>query len=216
MCFEPWHRAAWVPADDKSPNLRVRHPVKLCARFESLRDSRRLKVRLECYSDSKADERPVRFYLGEQLRMVGEILDPGRGQTTFFSKFGQMMATCTSCVRTTPPRRAMDRESFSRTWSLPSRWTDTGDCADRRVVGERLAAIVFLRPSLQMHVGAKPGDHPRVGFGRSYSGHLLVGLDPRQATTSRRLGRLCERRHQAAKSILGLSKRPVTGSERPV
>jgi hypothetical protein len=93
LCFEPWHRAAWVPADDKSPNLRVRHPVKLCARFESLRDSRRLKVRLECYSDSKADERPVRFYLGEQLRMVGEILDPGRGQTTFFSKFGQMMAT---------------------------------------------------------------------------------------------------------------------------
>ena len=34
-----------------------------------------MKLRVECYSGSKADERPVRFYLGEQLRLVEEILD---------------------------------------------------------------------------------------------------------------------------------------------
>jgi hypothetical protein len=38
-----------------------------------------MQVRVECYSGSKADERPVRFYLGEQLRMVEEVLDQWYG-----------------------------------------------------------------------------------------------------------------------------------------
>src|SRR5580700_2193283 len=38
-----------------------------------------MKLRVECYSGNKADERPVRFYLGEQLRMVEEILDQWYG-----------------------------------------------------------------------------------------------------------------------------------------
>ena len=55
-----------------------------------------MKLRVECYSGHKADERPVRFYLGEQLRMVEEILDQWYGPTTFSSKFGQTTEICTS------------------------------------------------------------------------------------------------------------------------
>jgi hypothetical protein len=52
------------------------------------RDNERMKLRVECYSGNKADERPVRFYLGEQLRMVEEILDQWYGPNDISSKFG--------------------------------------------------------------------------------------------------------------------------------
>src|SRR3977135_3117393 len=45
-----------------------------------------MKLRVECYSGNKADERPVRFYLGEQLRMVEEILDQWYGLNDIFFK----------------------------------------------------------------------------------------------------------------------------------
>ena len=45
-----------------------------------------MKLRVECYSGNKADERPVRFYLGEQLRMVEEILDQWYGPNDIFSR----------------------------------------------------------------------------------------------------------------------------------
>ncbi len=45
-----------------------------------------MKVRVECYAGNKADERPVRFYLGEQLRMVEDILDQWYGPNDIFFK----------------------------------------------------------------------------------------------------------------------------------
>ena len=45
-----------------------------------------MKLPVECYSGNKADERPVRFYLGEQLRMVEEILDQWYGPNDIFFK----------------------------------------------------------------------------------------------------------------------------------
>jgi hypothetical protein len=35
----------------------------------------RMKVQVECYAGRKADERPVRFRLGEHQYMVEEVLD---------------------------------------------------------------------------------------------------------------------------------------------
>jgi hypothetical protein len=34
-----------------------------------------MKLRVECYSGTKADERPLRFYLGDRLLLVEEVLD---------------------------------------------------------------------------------------------------------------------------------------------
>jgi hypothetical protein len=45
-----------------------------------------MQLRVECYSGSKADERPGRFYLGDQLRMVEEILDQWYGPNDTFFK----------------------------------------------------------------------------------------------------------------------------------
>ena len=45
-----------------------------------------MKLRVECYSGSKADERPVRFHLGEQLRIIEEILDQWYGPNDKFFK----------------------------------------------------------------------------------------------------------------------------------
>jgi len=45
-----------------------------------------MKLRVECYSGSKADERPVRFHLGDQLRIVDEILDRWYGPDASFFK----------------------------------------------------------------------------------------------------------------------------------
>ena len=50
------------------------------------RDNGNVRLRVECYSGSKADERPLRFYLGEQLRMVEEILDQWYGPDSIFFK----------------------------------------------------------------------------------------------------------------------------------
>ena len=45
-----------------------------------------MKLQVECYSGSKADERPVRFRLGERLFMVEEVLDQWYGPDDSFFK----------------------------------------------------------------------------------------------------------------------------------
>jgi hypothetical protein len=45
-----------------------------------------MKLRVECYSGAKADERPVRFYLGERVFFVEEVLDQWYGPSDLFFK----------------------------------------------------------------------------------------------------------------------------------
>ena len=45
-----------------------------------------MKLRVECYSGGKADERPVRFYLGDRLYFVEEVLDQWHGPSDLFFK----------------------------------------------------------------------------------------------------------------------------------
>jgi hypothetical protein len=45
-----------------------------------------MKLRVECYAGTKADERPVRFQLGERDYMVDEVLDQWYGPDDVFFK----------------------------------------------------------------------------------------------------------------------------------
>jgi hypothetical protein len=45
-----------------------------------------MKVRVECYSGHKADERPVRFWLHERLYQVEEVVDRWYGPEDAFFK----------------------------------------------------------------------------------------------------------------------------------
>lgn len=45
-----------------------------------------MKVRVECYSGHKADERPVRFWLDERLYQVEEVVDRWYGPEDAFFK----------------------------------------------------------------------------------------------------------------------------------
>ena len=45
-----------------------------------------MKLRVECYSGTKADERPVRFYLGDRALFVEEVLDQWYGPNDLFFK----------------------------------------------------------------------------------------------------------------------------------
>jgi hypothetical protein len=45
-----------------------------------------VEVRVECYAGAKADERPVRFQLGERIFMVEELLDQWYGPDHSFFK----------------------------------------------------------------------------------------------------------------------------------
>lgn len=45
-----------------------------------------MKLRVECYSGAKADERPLRFYLGDRLLLVEEVLDQWYGPNDLFFK----------------------------------------------------------------------------------------------------------------------------------
>jgi len=45
-----------------------------------------MKLRVECYAGANADERPVRFQLGERDYMVNEILDQWCGPEDAFFK----------------------------------------------------------------------------------------------------------------------------------
>jgi hypothetical protein len=45
-----------------------------------------MRVRVECYSGRKADERPVRFWLDEHAFLVEEVLDQWYGPSDVFFK----------------------------------------------------------------------------------------------------------------------------------
>jgi hypothetical protein len=45
-----------------------------------------MRIRVECYSGYKADERPVRFHLGERQLRVQELLDRWYGQAHDYFK----------------------------------------------------------------------------------------------------------------------------------
>ena len=45
-----------------------------------------MKLRVECYSGRKADERPVRFFLGERGYFVEEVIDQWYGPSDLFFK----------------------------------------------------------------------------------------------------------------------------------
>ena len=44
------------------------------------------KLRVQCYAGRKADERPVRFQLGDREYVVEEVLDQWYGPNEAFSK----------------------------------------------------------------------------------------------------------------------------------
>jgi hypothetical protein len=46
----------------------------------------KMNLRVECYAGSKADEHPVRFHIGQQVRMVEEVLDQWYGPNDSFFK----------------------------------------------------------------------------------------------------------------------------------
>jgi len=45
-----------------------------------------MKLRVECYAGTNADERPVRFQLGERDHMVEEVVDQWYGPDDVFFK----------------------------------------------------------------------------------------------------------------------------------
>ena len=45
-----------------------------------------MALRVECYSGGRADERPVRFYLGERVYFVEEVIDQWYGPADLFFK----------------------------------------------------------------------------------------------------------------------------------
>jgi hypothetical protein len=45
-----------------------------------------MKLRVECYAGSRADERPVRFWLDERGYMVEEVVDQWYGSSDAFFK----------------------------------------------------------------------------------------------------------------------------------
>jgi hypothetical protein len=45
-----------------------------------------MQLRVECRSEHKADERPVRFYLGEREHQIHEVLDQWYGPNDIFFK----------------------------------------------------------------------------------------------------------------------------------
>jgi len=79
--LEKWVQAYRVIKSQSSISVETTPPI-----FELLRDNQRVKLRVECYSGMKADERPVRFHLGERLHIVEEILDQWNGPNDTFFK----------------------------------------------------------------------------------------------------------------------------------
>jgi hypothetical protein len=45
-----------------------------------------VKIQVQCYAGDKADERPIRFQLGGQIRIVGEVLDQWYGPNDLYFK----------------------------------------------------------------------------------------------------------------------------------
>ena len=66
--------------------MRPLHDFHEAFQIQLLRDNQRVKLRVECYSGNKADERPARFHLGERLHIVVEILDQWYGPNDAFFK----------------------------------------------------------------------------------------------------------------------------------
>jgi hypothetical protein len=71
-----------VPRAERCGGRRDRWGIIL----EAFEDRRKMKLRVECYAGGKADERPVRFQVGEQARIVEERLDQWYGPNDSFFK----------------------------------------------------------------------------------------------------------------------------------
>ena len=54
--------------------------------MSSVGESPKYEAAVECYSGTRADERPVRFYLGDRALFVEEVLDHWYGPNDLFFK----------------------------------------------------------------------------------------------------------------------------------
>jgi hypothetical protein len=85
-----------------------------------------MKVRVECYSGRKADERPVRFQLDERDYLVEEVLDQWYGPGEAFFK---VRVICTSAGRINLPRKACGDWNRSAPSGDPTRAFFTAQCS---------------------------------------------------------------------------------------
>src|ERR1039458_688217 len=93
-------------------------------------------VEVQCYAGRKADERPVRFRIGDRDYMVEEIVEQRIGRMTASTKCVPTTTTCTCCVT----RRVGTPGRLSRSRNL----------------GESWAAIWTSRTKSQLAPGATP------------------------------------------------------------
>ena len=76
----------------------------------------RMKLHLQCYSGSKADERPVRFRLDDREYLVEEILDQWYGpEHIFFKLRADDSNFYILCHRTSLPDGEWELVSFRET-----------------------------------------------------------------------------------------------------
>jgi len=92
-----------------------------------------VKLRVECYSGTKADERPVRFYLSERALFVEEVLDRWYGPNDLFFKVRADDAISTSFGTINPLPTA------------PGAWNRSGKSGQ----GAREFEHAFLRSTLE-------------------------------------------------------------------
>jgi hypothetical protein len=73
---------------------------------------RRMKIEVECYAGSKADERPLRIFLGDQKYELEEVLDQGYGPEHTFFKVRAEDGHLYILRHTTPPQDEWELISF--------------------------------------------------------------------------------------------------------
>lgn len=73
----------------------------------------KVKLQVECYSGSKADERPARFHLGERICIVDEVVDQWYGTDhSFFKVLADDSNLYILRQDLSTPERAWNLESF--------------------------------------------------------------------------------------------------------
>ena len=115
-------------------------------------------VEVQCYAGRKADERPVRFRIGDRDYMVEEIVEQRYGRMTASTKCVPTTTTCTCCVtrRVGTPGRLSRSRNLGESWAAI--WTSRtkSQLAPGATPPMRCRARMYLRGSVSPVLPVSP------------------------------------------------------------
>ena len=143
-------------------------------------------LRVKCYAGRKADERPVRFQLGEREYVVEEIPTSGTARTKPFTRSAPTMATSIFCATKWRQTSGDWNRSGGSVSSIHPAYFFAASARSRAQCFWRRRRLPFCQPHLRrrLRVGVRWWRRSRCGFSSDSRPPALLGLSHAASASS--------------------------------